>query len=161
AEFQRLGDRTRAALALQNIAMCDWGLGRLSAAIAKFDRALGYMSPTARPNLYLLTLNNSGLVHYAAGEFDESLRLQTLALDLATQFQSDQGRARSDYGLGVTYYAIGDRELAADFLRRGLELSTADLDARTRVELLRSLAQIEFETGQLPDAVRHDSEALR
>src|SRR5262249_8860003 len=47
AEFQRLGDRTRAALALQSIAMCDWGLGRLSAAIAKFDRALGYMSPTA------------------------------------------------------------------------------------------------------------------
>ncbi|HEY7377998.1 MAG TPA: tetratricopeptide repeat protein, partial [Steroidobacteraceae bacterium] len=161
AEFERLGDRSRAALALQNIAMCDWGLGKLSAAIVKFDRALGLMTPSARPNLYLITLNNSGLVHYAAGQFDESLRLQTHALDLATQLQSDQARVRSDYGLGVTYYALGEHELAAEFLRRGLELSTADLDARTRVELLRALAQIEFENGRVGDAVDHDSEALR
>jgi CHAT domain-containing protein len=160
-EFERLGDATRAAGALQNIALCDWGLGRLSTALTKFDRALELMPAATRPNVYLMTLNNSGLAHHAAGRFDESLRLQTQALDLATRIQSDQGRERSEYGLGVTYYAIGDRELAGDFLRRGLEISTPELDARTRVALLRALAQIEYETGHLPEAVRHDSEALR
>jgi CHAT domain-containing protein len=160
-EFERLGDTTRAALAVQNIAYCDWGMGRLSAALAKFDRALELMSATTRPNLYLITLTNSGLAHYAAGHFDESLRLQTQALDLATQLQSDQIRGRSDYGLGVTYYAMGDRQLAADFLRRGLQLATPELDARTRVTTLRVLAQIEYETGHPAEAISHDSEALR
>ena len=160
-EFEHVGDAARAAAALQNIALCDWGLGRLSAALTKFDRALELMPAAARPNVYLMTLNNGGLAHYAAGRFDESLRLQTQALELATRLQSDQGRARSEYGLGVTYYAIGDRELAADFLRSALDISTVELDARTRVALLRALAQIEFETAHLSDAVRHDSEALR
>jgi len=160
-EFEALGDPTRAALALQNIALCDWGAGRLSAALTKFDRALELMSATARPNLYLIALSNSGVAHYAAGHFDESLRLQTQALELATRLQSDLGRERSDYGLGVTYYAIGDRAFAADFLRRGLEIATPDLDARTRVAMLRALAQIEYETGHPDEASQHDSEALR
>jgi CHAT domain-containing protein len=159
--FEHLRETTRAALALQNIAFCDWGLGRLTAALSKFDRAVELMSSTTRPNLYLIALNNSGLAHYAAGHFDESLRLQTQALDLATRIQSDQARERSDYGLGVTYYAIGDRELAAEFLGRGLEISTPELDARTRVAMLRALAQIKYETGHLAEAIRHDSEALR
>ena len=160
-EFERLGDASRAAVALQNIALCDWGLGRLSAALSKFDRALELMPATTRTTVYLITLYNSGLAHYAAGRFDESLRLQNQALDLATRLQSDPGRARSEYGLGVTYYAIGDRELASDFLRRGLGISGAEVDTRTRVALLRALAQIESETGHLADAVAHDSEALR
>jgi CHAT domain-containing protein len=159
--FERLGDSSRAALALQNIALCDWGVGRLSAALTKFDRALELMRSMARPYLYLITLNNSGLVHYAAGHFDESLRLETEALDVATRLQSDQARARSDYGLGLTYYAMGDRELAADFLRRGLEVPGAQVDTRTRVPTLRALAQIEYETGRVAEAIRHDSEALR
>jgi CHAT domain-containing protein len=160
-EFERLGDAIRTAVALQNIALCDWGLGRLSAALTKFDRALELMPATTRLNVYLITLNNSGLAHYAAGGFDESLRLQTQALDLATRLQSETARARSEYGLGVTYYAIGERELAADFLRRGLGISTAEVDARTRVALLRALAQIEYERGHLAAATGHDSEALR
>lgn len=159
-EFERLGDPTHAALALQNIALCDWGAGRLSAALTKFDRALELMPANARPSLYLITLSNSGVAHYAAGHFDESLRLQTEALDLATRLQSDLGRERSDYGLGVAYYAIGDRELSADFLRHGLDVATPELDARTRVAILRALAQIEYDTGRPEAAIRHDSEAL-
>jgi CHAT domain-containing protein len=159
--FEGLSDSTRSALALQNIGYCDWGLGRLSAAIAKFDRALNHMSSTERPNLYLNTLNNNGLAHYEAGRFDEALSLETRALDLGTHLQSDQARARSEYGIGVIYYALGDRELAADFLRRGLQIGTAELDARLRVEDLRALAGIEYETGRLQEAIGHDSEALR
>jgi CHAT domain-containing protein len=159
--FEDLGDTTRSALALQNIGYCDWGMGRLSAALNRFDRAMALMAPMERPNLYLIALNNNGLAHYEAGRFDESLRLENLALDLAVRLQSDQARARSDFGIGVTYYAIGDRELAADFLRRGLDIATPELDARLRVDMLRALAQIELETGRIAEAITHDSEALR
>jgi CHAT domain-containing protein len=137
--FQRLGDTTRSALALQNIGYCDWGMGRLSASIR---------------------LNNNGLAHYEAGQFDESLRLENMALDLALKLQSDQARARSNFGIAVTYYAIGDRDLAADFLHRSLDIATPELDARLRVDVLRALAQIELENGQFAEAIGHDREAL-
>ena len=159
--FQSLGDTTRSALALQNIGYCDWGMGRLSAAMSRFDGAVKLMASMERPNLYLIALNNNGLAHYEAGQFDESLRLENMALDLALKLQSDQARARSNFGIGVNYYAIGDRELAIEFLRRGLDIATPALDARLRVELLRALAQIELENGRLAEAIDHDNEALR
>ncbi len=151
----------RIAVALQNIALCEWGMGRLSAAIPRLERALGLMSPQPYPDLYLATLYTSALANFAAGRFDESLRLNAQALDLATSLQLDRARARAYYGMGVAYYGIGDRDLAARFLRSSLEILTADVDARGRVSALRSLAVLEHETGDLAQASAHNSEALR
>jgi CHAT domain-containing protein len=158
--FERLGETSREALALQNRALCEWGLGQLSAALPKFDQALKLMRPTLYPDLYLLTLYNNGLAHYAAGRFDAALRLQTEALDFAARSQAERSRARSNYGIGMTYYAIGDRDLASRFLHTALDLSPADLDARLRIVTLRALAVIERETGELPQAIAHNAEAL-
>lgn len=160
-EFSKLGETQRVAVALQNIALCEWGLGRLSAALPRLNRALSLMAPQPYPDLYLATLYTNGLAHYAAGQFDESLRLHGQGLDLATRLHLDRARGRSYYGMGVTYYAIGDRELAARFLRSALDLLGPDIDARARVAALRSLAVIEHETHQFAHASDHNSEALR
>jgi tetratricopeptide (TPR) repeat protein len=158
--FERLGETSRTALALQNQALCEWGSGHLSRATVELDQALQIMRPSPYPDLYLLTLNNSGLAHYAAGQFDEALRLQTEALEFATRSQSNRARARSYYGIGMTYYAIGDSELANRFLNSALQISTAQSAARQRAITLRALAVIEHENGQLPEAIAHNSEAL-
>jgi CHAT domain-containing protein/tetratricopeptide (TPR) repeat protein len=158
--FERLGETSRVAMDLQNEALCEWGLGHLGRAMAKFDQALQIMRPSPYPDLYLLTLNNSGLAHYAAGHFDEALRLQTEALEFATRSQSDRARARSYYGIGLTYYAIGDGELATRFLNSALQISTAQSAARQRAVTLRALAVVEHENGQLQEAIAHNSEAL-
>jgi CHAT domain-containing protein len=159
-DFERLGDSARLATALQNQALCQWGLGHLSSAVRLFDRALSLMQPTPRPNLYLLLLNNAGLAHYAAGQFDRALELQMQALDFATRTDSDRARARSFFGLGLAYYAIGDRELAQRFLKSALDHCPGELDLRTRVPALRSLAVIEDESGTLAPAIAHYTEAL-
>ncbi len=88
-------------------------------------------------------------------------RLNAQSLDLATSLQLDRARGRAYYGMGVAYYGIGDRDLAARFLRSSLEILTADVDARGRVSALRSLAVLEHETGDLAQASAHNSEALR
>jgi CHAT domain-containing protein len=160
-EFNRLRETQRVAVALQNMALCEWGLGRLSAALPRFNRALSLMTPQPYPDLYLATLYSNGLAHYAAGEFDESLRLHGQGLDLASRLQLDRARGRSYYGMGVTYYAIGDRDLAARFLGSALELLGPDVDARARVAALRSLAVIEHERGRFAQANAYNSEALR
>lgn len=161
ADFEALGEAQRVAVALQNAALCEWGLGRLTAALPMFDRALGLMSPQPYPDLYLATLSSSALAHYAAGRFDDSLHLNGQAIDLATRLQMDRFRARGYYGMGVTYYAIGDRELSARFLRSALEIWSPDVDARGRVAALRALAVIEHERGAYAEAAAHNSEALR
>ncbi len=160
-QFEQLRETQRVAVALQNIALCEWGLGRLTAALPRFEHALSLMNPQPYPDLYLATLYSSALAHYAAGRFDESLRLHGQALDVATGLQLDRARARSYYGMGVTYYAIGDRDLAVRFLHSALEILTADVDARGRVAALRALAVIEHEMGQFAQASAHNSEALR
>jgi len=159
-DFERLGDTARLATALQNQALCEWGLGHLSSAVRLFDRALSLMQPAPRPNLYLLLLNNAGLAHYAAGEFDRALELQMQALDFATRTDSDRARARSFFGLGLAYYAIGDKDLAQRFLKSALDYCPGELDLRTRVPALRSLAVIEDESGTLASAIAHYTEAL-
>lgn len=160
-EFEKLGETQRAAVAIENMALCEWGLGRLSAALPMFDRALSLMTPQPYPDLYLTTLSSSALAHHGAGRFDDSLRLNGQVIDLATRLQMDRIRARGYYGMGITYYAIGDRELATRFLRSALDTLTPDVDARTRVATLRALAIIEWETGDFQQAAAHDSEALR
>ena len=160
-EFERLRETQRVAVALQNIALCEWGLGHLTAALPRFDRALSLMTLQPYPDLYLALVYSSALAHYAAGRFDDSLKLHSEALDVAARLQLDRARARSYYGMGVTYYAIGDRDLAARFLRSALEILTGDVDARGRVAALRALAVIEHETGEFAQASAHNSEALR
>jgi CHAT domain-containing protein len=160
AEFEKLGETQRVAVATENMALCEWGLGRLSAALPMFDRALSLM-PQGYPDLTLLALSNSALAHHGAGRFDDSLRLNGQVIDLATRLQMVRLGARGYYGMGITYYAIGDRELATRFLRSALDTLTPDLDARTRVATLRALAVIESETGDFKQATAHDSEALR
>jgi CHAT domain-containing protein/tetratricopeptide (TPR) repeat protein len=158
--FLRLDDTTRLATALQNQALCEWGLGRLSRAVDLFDRARTLVAGTSRPNLYLLIVNNGALAHYAAGQFDAALALEMEALDFATRTQAERARARSYFGLGLIYYAVGDRELASRFLRSALEICTSDLDVYTRLSTLRALAVIEHEQGDFTAAIGHNSEAL-
>jgi CHAT domain-containing protein/tetratricopeptide (TPR) repeat protein len=160
ALFARLGETQRAALALQNLALCEWGLGRIRQALPLFVRALRDMDASQRPTHFLLTLNNAALANQAAGHFDESLDLLDRALHLATRIGNKYYRARALFGIGVTYYGIGDRDLARQFLQDALAIWTPQLDERGRLAALRALAVIESESGELDQADRHDREAL-
>ncbi len=161
AVFEKLGEMQRVAAALENTALCEWGLGRLTAALPMFNRALELTSPQPYPDIYIATLLNNAVAHHAAGRFDDSLALNGKALDLASRLKMDRARGRAYYGMGSTYYAIGDRELATRFLNSALEILTPDIDARIRAGVLRALAIIETEGGDFAQATRHDSEALR
>jgi CHAT domain-containing protein/tetratricopeptide (TPR) repeat protein len=164
--FKRLGETPRYAVAIQNIALCDWGLGRWQAASKAFSRALGMMRPEPYLDLYLLTLNNSALAHLAAGKFDDALRQHNSALNLAKRAGMTLETARSLHGIGVTYYAMGDPKLARELLVQAITvLGTREDDAdehkdRARLASVRALATLEQESGALEDADRHYREAL-
>ncbi|HVN46029.1 MAG TPA: CHAT domain-containing tetratricopeptide repeat protein, partial [Steroidobacteraceae bacterium] len=64
------------------------------------------------------------------------------------------------YGIGVNYYALGDRQRAREFLGRSLAIRTVALDSRGRMASLRALATLDAEQGRLEEALAYDREAL-
>ena len=158
--FEKLHDTPHLAQASSNRALCLWGLGRVPEARQWFERALSETSPEPYPIPYLAAINNTALLSYALGRFDESLLLFDRALTFAQRTQRHRDEAQSLYGIGVTYYALGDRERARQFLERSLAIRTAALDRRGRVNTLRALATIDADEGRVEEAVAFDREAL-
>src|SRR5207248_7309596 len=82
------------------------------------------------------------------------------ALPITEKTQSPRDEAYCLYGIGVNYYALGDRERAREFLERSLAIRTVALDGRGRMATLRALATIDAEQGRVDDAMAADREAL-
>ena len=158
--FGSLQQKGRRAQAWQDKAQCLWGLGRLPEALTWFERALADISPRPDPRYFISAVTNTALANYALGQFDESLRLYDLALPLTRKIQSTRDEASCLYGIGVNYYALGDRERAREFLERSLAIRTVAVDGRGRMATLRALATIDAEEGRMDDAIASDREAL-
>ena len=158
--FGAIHERQRRAQDWQNRALCLWGLGRLPEALPWFERACRDIEPQPYPYIYLTAVNNTALANYAVGHFDESLRLFDRALAVAGEVQAHRSEAQSLYGIGVTYYALGDWERAREFLERSLAIRTVALDGRGRMATLRALANVDAGQGRVDDALASDREAL-
>ena len=158
--FGSIHETPRRAQAWQNRALCLWGLGRLPEALRWFERALSDIGPEPYPGLYVGVITNTALADYALGHFDESLRLYDRALTFTEKVQAQRDEAYSLYGIGVNYYALGDRERAREFLERSLAIRTVALDGRGRMASLRALATIDAEQGRVEQAIASDREAL-
>jgi CHAT domain-containing protein len=158
--FGWIHEPLRRAQAWQNEALCLWGLGRLPDALREFERSLKDIGPEPYPTIYLNLLTNTALVNYALGRFDDSLRLYGRACAFAQKIQSQRSQANCLYGIGVNYYALGDRELAQQFLERSLAIRPVALDRRGRRASLRALATIYAEQGHVEQALAEDREAL-
>ncbi|MBS0378642.1 MAG: CHAT domain-containing protein [Proteobacteria bacterium] len=158
--FGELHESMRHAQASQNRALCLWGMGRLPEALAGFRRALDVTDPALNPSLYIGIATNAALLHYALGHFDESLRLNNVALDLSRRTQLARDEAYCLYGLGLDYYALGDRERARGYLERSLQIRSLALDGRGRAVTLRALATLRAEEGRPEEALALEREAL-
>jgi CHAT domain-containing protein/tetratricopeptide (TPR) repeat protein len=159
-EFGALHERPREGLALQNVAMAAWGRGDLVAAVRSFEQALERLTPEPYPKLYLIALTNEAIVSTATGNFDAALRLNARALGYARKIGNRAIESQVLYGLGITYYALGDRESAERYLVESLKGRSAESDARGRVASLRALGTIYGDAGHYAAAIAADEEAL-
>jgi CHAT domain-containing protein/tetratricopeptide (TPR) repeat protein len=158
--FGSIREAMRRAQAWGNAALCLWGLGRLADAQYWLERSLKDIRPEPHPRIYLASVTNTALLDYALGHFDDSLRLYDGALTLAQKIQSQRDAAYCLYGIGVNYYALGDRMRARGFLERALAIRTVAVDGRGRMATLRALANIDAEDGRMEEAITADRAAL-
>jgi CHAT domain-containing protein len=158
--FGSIQDTQRRAQAWQNTALCYWGEWRLPEARQWFQRALRDIDPESYPTLYLGATNNTALMDYELGNFDESLRLLGQALSFARLRQDRRDEGQSLYGIGIGYQALGDNTLARQFLTNSLAIRTAALDPRGHMQTLRALATVDADSGSIDEAITYDREAL-
>ncbi|MBS0580713.1 MAG: CHAT domain-containing protein [Proteobacteria bacterium] len=160
-QFGAIHEPLRRAIAEQNRALCLWGLGRLPEAVTSLHRALADITPDTIPGLYVSATTNTALAEYALGHLDESLRLYDSAMAYAERVHAPRDVAYCLYGIGVNYYALGDRQTAREFLERSLAIRAVAVDGRGRMASLRALATIDAEQGEVQQALAHDREALQ
>ena len=158
--YAKSGDHFHLALALQNIALVQWDLGRSSAALKTFHSALNLVNTREYPDLSALILDNAGLANRTAGHLDTALAMHAQALELTDQVQDGSEHGLSLFGIGMVYSTAGDRPLAANFLRQALAVSSREGEGRDLVSVLRALAMVEAQEGHHEEAIRLDREAL-
>jgi CHAT domain-containing protein len=156
--FESLGEWPRMAVAMHNVALCEWGLGDLRGAEKSLDAALARQDPSPFPNMYLFTLNNHAVVSYELGHYDRALSLASQALDLATTVQLRLPEAHALQALGLIYYGLGDRTQSQYYLERARDLESPD--EHVRIEVHRALATIYRDAGDPERAEREGRAAL-
>lgn len=160
ALFDKLGERPRQAIALQNIALVESELGHLAEAIDHYTQVLKIIGPDD-PRVFGRILNNSALAQWGMGNHDAALRQYAEALGVARRIDDSWTEALALQGLGSVYSSIGDGSLALDFFRQALELRPADRDARGRAVSLRAIGNILRIQGDAKGALAMHREALR
>jgi CHAT domain-containing protein/tetratricopeptide (TPR) repeat protein len=158
--FEKTGDSFRRSVTLQNIALAEVELGRLSDASSHYALALRNMSRRDNPKLFAFIANNEALCDGLRGRPDAALLEYAVALSTAQGTQDTYAQAVSLEGIAGVYAAMGDRDLALDFYRQALALQDTKLDVRGRVISLRSIANILRERGDAASALKMHQEAL-
>lgn len=158
--YEHTGATQKQAQVLQNIAWTQYGLGRLSAALPLYSRALQLLQPEQDPTLYAATLNNSALAHTFAGDHDAALRELSTALTLIRTVQDKWWQVTILDNIGLVYDRIGEKDLALDFYGQSLALGDAALNSNGRRRTLSKLANILRDNGEYARALAARKEAL-
>ena len=156
--FAAMNEAPRLGIALQNIAICEWGRGELTRAERQFRNAERYLTAASHSPAYVLMLSNHAIISHALGQLDQALRLGSEALAIAERQDARIAIGMNLHGLGMSYYALGDREQSRDYLERAHAFHTPDV--RSYVSTLRALANVYRDEGRHSDSKRVASEAL-
>ncbi|HTU62185.1 MAG TPA: CHAT domain-containing protein, partial [Polyangiales bacterium] len=145
---------------LQNIALVQYELGRVSQIHQTYARVMSLLKESDAPRLYADVLNNMAVEEADEGNFDAALRHYSEALQIFTRLQSAREQARSLQGIGAVYYAVGSRSQALDYFSRALEIRTVQVDPRGRLGTLRSIANVMADSKRWSEALARREEAL-
>ncbi|WP_280370787.1 tetratricopeptide repeat protein [Nocardia wallacei] len=119
---RQLGDRLAEADALNNLGAVHWRAGDYTAAVDRFEAALGLYRQLGNRLGEANVLNNLGNVHEATGDYAVAADLHRQALTRYHQLGNLLGEANALNNLGNVHEETGDYLEAADLHRRALTL---------------------------------------
>ena len=144
ALFDSAGDWGNEVQPLGNIAALDADAGRLTSAIATFERILALLPPGKLLDRRSAALDNLGTAYLWRGDAEQAL--QTFASSLALQRELGKGHdeGRSLRRIGEAYYTLGELDLASQYLQQALPIAERTNDGRNQEGTLRNLGNVAF-----------------
>jgi CHAT domain-containing protein/tetratricopeptide (TPR) repeat protein len=142
-----------------NLAVLDAEEGRIVSAIAAFERLLGLLSPNAEGDR-ASALGNLGTMRRMLGNFDEALQAFAESLALHRKLDNTLGEGRALLRIGATYFALGELELARQYLLEALPLAERANDGRTQEGVHRNLGNVAFLERDYEGALERHRRAL-
>ena len=107
------------------------------------------------------TLANLGSMQRVFGRYDEAIRSFSDSRALGEQLEDPALIGKALFGIGETYYSMGDLELAAEYLRAALPERREATDQRGEAAVLRYLGSVEYSQGNYAAALDLHEQALR
>jgi CHAT domain-containing protein/tetratricopeptide (TPR) repeat protein len=142
-----------------NIAVLDAEAGQLVSAAAAFERVLELTRPNAESDR-ASALGNLGTTQRMLGNFDEALQAFAASLALHRKLDNGHGEARALLRIGATYFALGELELARQYLLEALPLAERANDGRTQEGVHRNLGNVAFLERDYEGALERHRRAL-
>ena len=130
--------------------------GRYEQAAALDAQAVAVARELGEPVLTALALRRVGTVLYRLGNASRSEQALREAVALLEPLEHDEARAQLAFclnHLGNTVRSTGRIDMALEFFRRGLRMSTASSMARARCRLLASLGALLDHVGKTEAAI--------
>ncbi len=150
--LRAVGDHHVEAITINNIGYVYESLGERVRARDYFNQALPILRLVGDRRVEAITLNNIGLVHFSLGEKQKALEYFNRSLPLRRAVGDRQGEATTLADIGH-YYASSDEHLnGLDYYSQALSLSRAVEDRSLEASILRRIAQLERDRGNLVEA---------
>jgi hypothetical protein len=157
---RRTGDQTGEAVALTNLGVVSWQLGRHAAAIDQLERALALFGELGDARGQARVLGNLGVVHTSTGRHEASADYHAQALERFVELGDRVGEANTLTNLGDVYVSLGDHPAAVEHSRRALVLFR-DLHHRGgEATALTNLGDVHNAMGRHAAAVTYHEQAL-
>ncbi len=159
--FDQLHEPDRASAMRSNLAYFESQFGRHQEALKRHLEILAEGDNIKDPAVYSSNLRNAAFLELKLGKYDSALRHYSDAYTRSLRMQNRVDQAKSLYGLGNAYHAIGNFGEALSYLERSLELRPEQEWPRDRAITLRTLANVLGDTGRGREAIARREAALR
>jgi CHAT domain-containing protein/tetratricopeptide (TPR) repeat protein len=158
ADFASMNERSREAMASQNVGWVRLEQGEYGAARATFEQALQRMQGFDDPVQRLGILNNLAVTQSVLGDLDRAIGSYRDAQNVAHRLGESSEEGRALHGLGATYVRAGNPERALQYFEQALQLRKS---GRGRISTLLALGNVRREAGDLKEAIRVHEEARK
>jgi CHAT domain-containing protein len=158
--FERLGDTTGQADALNALSEMSYGLGELPAALGYVERELPLRRAARDAEGEGTALNNLGVVNRTLGQARLAIEAYEQGLVLRRAAGDVRGEAQTLSNIGVAYAMLDEYQQAAEYLQAALPLRRAAKDRRGEGHTLHSLGGFYFALGDFEKALEYAVQAL-
>jgi len=158
--FRSINEWSGELYPLGNLAVVDFEEGYVETAIEEVERTLELMPPSGDVRHRADTLNNLGGMQRVFARYDQAVKSFSTGLALGEQIEDPYVIGKALFGIGETYYSMGELELAGQYLRAALPKRREAADQRGQASVLRYLGSVDYSRGNYLAALEFHEQAL-